>query len=297
LHLLSDYEATDDGVDPSTVDQRYRLWEIAGASHSDYFIGYQSEFGHGPRVLAGAPKASRAQYDDIISAAGNYGEVITPLLATCTLAGATLPMHYATSAALHQLNAWVATGVAPRSGPRFQFAGGALAADEYGNTLGGIRMPPIDVPVARYVSTVCQLGGITVPFSDSQIQALYPSHAAYYALMAARTDQAVADGWLLPADAIDLMRRACAASVRFQSGPANCAAYEPPPFNQVLASTSSPKPTPASARGPAARGALAATGGGVPPGLALGLLAFVVIATALGRAARYRPSGTPPRSA
>jgi hypothetical protein len=235
LHLLSDFEAQDDGVDPAAVDPNYRLWEIAGASHSDFFIGYQSVFGHGPRVLTGADKQTAAQFDDLMTAAGNYGEVIHPLLATCTLAGATLPMHYADSAAIHQLNAWVATGTAPPNGPRFAFANGTLAADQYGNTLGGIRMPPIDVPVARYVSTVCQLGGITLPFTDSEIQGLYKTHAAYYALMKTRTDQAVADGWLLPPDAVDLMHRACAASVRFGEAQGDCPAYVPPAFNTPLA--------------------------------------------------------------
>ncbi|MDT4937060.1 MAG: hypothetical protein QOG80_731, partial [Pseudonocardiales bacterium] len=235
LHLLSDYEAQDDGVDPATVDPNYRLWEIAGASHSDFFIGYQSEFGHGPRVLSGAAKQTEAQFNDLMTAAGNYGEVIHPLLATCTLAGATLPMHYADSAAIHQLNVWVATGNAPPNGPRFAFVNGMLAADQFGNTLGGIRMPPIDVPVAHYVSTVCQLGGITVPFTDAEIQGLYKTHAAYYALMQTRTDQAVADGWLLPPDAIDLMRRACAASVRFGEAQADCPEYVPPAFNTPLA--------------------------------------------------------------
>jgi hypothetical protein len=289
LHLLSDYEAQDDGVDPAVVDPRYRLWEIAGASHADYFIGYQSVFGHGPRVLTGAAKMGVSQYHDLINAAGNYGEVIAPLLATCIVAGNTLPMHYADSAALHQLNVWVATGAAPRSGPRFQFAGGQLATDEHGNTLGGIRMPPIDVPVAQYVSTVCQLGGITVPFTDGQIQSLYPSHAAYYALMAARTDQAVADGWLLPDDAIDLMRRACAASVRFQAAPANCATYVPPAFNHVLASAEERAPNrPAPAPAVAPAGALAATGGGRLPVVPLAMLALAMAWRRVNRPARYR---------
>lgn len=234
LHLLSDFEAQDDGVDPGTVDPNYRLWEIAGASHSDFFIGYQSVFGHGPRVLTGAAKQTQAQFDDLMTSAGNYGEVIHPLLATCTLAGATLPMHYADSTALHDLNVWVTTGTAPRNGPRFAFADGKLATDQFGNTLGGIRMPPIDVPVAHYVSTVCQLGGITVPFTDQQIQDLYKTHAAYYALMKQRTDQAVADGWLLPPDAVDLMRRACAASVRFGQAVAACPDYVAPAFNTPL---------------------------------------------------------------
>ncbi|HEV3226178.1 MAG TPA: alpha/beta hydrolase domain-containing protein [Acidimicrobiales bacterium] len=247
VHLLSDFEAQDDGVDPATVGPNYRLWEIAGASHADYFIGYQSEFGHGPRVLAGAAKQTAAQFDATMKAAGNYGEVINPLLAVCTAAGATLPMHYADSAAIHELNQWVASGTPPPNGPRFAFSQGKLAADQYGNTLGGIRMPPIDVPVAHYVSTICQLGGITAPFSDQQIQSLYGSHAKYYALMKARTDQAVADGWLLPPDAIDLMTRVCAASVRFGQPNAPCPTYSPPAYGQPLAAVvavSAPPATP-----------------------------------------------------
>jgi hypothetical protein len=223
LQLLSDLEA-----DPSPVTSQpnYRVWEIAGTAHSDYFIGYQSVFGHGPRVLAGAAKVDRHGFDAIIDAAGNYGAEITPLLATCTVAGATMPMHYATSTAIHDLNEWVAGKPAPPVGPRFRFdANGQLAKDRYGNALGGIRLPPIDVPVARYETTVCGLGGITVPFTDPEIQALYPTHTDYVAEMQARTDAAVHAGWLLPPDARDLMRRACGASNRWSTPPAAaCAA-------------------------------------------------------------------------
>jgi hypothetical protein len=159
-------------------------------------------------------------------AAGNYGAEITPLLATCTVAGATMPMHYATSTAIHDLNEWVAGKPAPPAGPRFRFdASGALAKDRYGNALGGIRLPPIDVPVARYETTVCGLGGVTVPFTDPEIHALYPTHADYVAQMQARTDAAVQGGWLLPPDGRDLMRRACDASNRWSTPPAAaCAA-------------------------------------------------------------------------
>jgi hypothetical protein len=234
LNLLSDAEAVDDGIDPATVDPNYRLWEIAGTAHSDLFIGWQSEAGHGPRVLAGAPKADEARYRDIIRQAGNYGEQVDPLLAVCTAAGATMPMRYATSTAIHRLDTWIAGGKAPPNGPRFEFAGGQRAVDQYGNTLGGIRLPPIDVPVASYRSTDCRLGGITVPFTDLQIQQLYGTHAAYHAQMAERSDVAVAAGWLLPDDAVDLMERVCAASVRFQLTPASCPAYAPPKFDHPL---------------------------------------------------------------
>jgi len=215
LQLLSDLEAD---PSPITPQPNYRVWEIAGTAHSDHFIGYQSVFGHGPRVLTGAAKIDASGYRALIDAAGNYGAEVTPLLAACTVAGATMPMRYATSTAIHDLNEWVAGKPAPPTGPRFGFdASGALAKDRFGNALGGIRLPPIDVPVARYETTVCGLGGITVPFSDPEIKALYPTHADYVARMQARTDAAVRAGWLLPPDARDLMRRVCDASDRWST--------------------------------------------------------------------------------
>jgi hypothetical protein len=280
LHLLSDMEAQDDGVDPATVDPNYRLWEVAGTSHSDFFIGYQSVFGHGPRVLAGAAKQTEAQFDSTIDAAGNYGQLVHPLMATCILAGATMPMHYADSTAIHDLNVWVADGTPPSNGPRFTFAGGKLKKDQYGNTLGGIRLPPIDVPVAHYESTTCGLGGITVPFTDQQIQALYPTFADYFGLMKQHTDQAIADGWLLPPDGIDLMRRVCEARVRFPAPAGDCPDYVPPAFAQPLPVTVSDAPADVvhSAPPAAVSGELPRTGGGdfALPGLALCALAAVL---------------------
>ena len=126
-----------------------------------------------------------------------------------------MPMHYATSTALHQLNRWVRTGKRPPVTPRFEFAGSELAKDEHGNTLGGIRMPPVEVPVARYESTTCNLGGITVPFTDAQIQALYPTFDRYQGLMKARDRPGGAQGWLLPPDAVDQMRRVCTVQSRY----------------------------------------------------------------------------------
>lgn len=239
LHLLSDLEAVDDGFDPATADPSYRLWEVAGTGHSDYFIGHQAMFGHGPRVLGGAPKQTAEQFRALITAAGNYGERLDPELAVCIAAGSTMPMHYAASAAIHQLDAWVRGSGEPRNGPRFEFANGTQALDELGNPRGGIRLPPIDVPVARYRSTACGLGGITVPLTDAELLQRYGTHAGYYDEMAARTDAAVRDGWLLPADAVDLMARACAARVRFPLTTTPCATYRPPEFNQPLGAAGS----------------------------------------------------------
>ena len=212
LQLFSDAEASPE--EPNTT-KNYRLWEIAGTSHSDFWIGYYQVFGQGPRTLADAGKRPVSELDALNRTAGIYGEQIHPLEPACILAGGTMPMHYAVSTAIHRLNDWVRTGVAPPNGPRLTFANGTQAKDAHGNALGGIRLPPIDVPVATYVSTVCGLGGLTVPFTDVQLRVLYPTHAEYYAKMKTATQASLAGGWLLPEDAADLLRRACAARNRW----------------------------------------------------------------------------------
>jgi hypothetical protein len=220
LNLLSDREA-DPGA-PNT-NQNYRLWEIAGTAHSDFWLGYNQVFGEGPRVLADAPQKPASADDELSVTAGNYGEIVHPLDATCILAGATMPMRYAVSTAIHDLNVWMRTGAAPANGPRYQFdSSGQLAKDEHQNTLGGIRYPPIDVPVATYVSTLCNLGGITVPFSDVQLHQLYATHAAYYAQMKTATAASVKAGWLMSPDAADLLTRACAAKARWSEPAGPC---------------------------------------------------------------------------
>ena len=224
VHLLSDMEARP--AAPSK-DPLYRLWEVAGTSHSDYFIGYQSVFGLGPR-LAGLPQASKASYEATMDKAGTYGEKqADPLYAACVLAGGTMPMHYATSTAIYQLNRWVRTGKPAINTPRFVFAGTAQAKDAHGNSLGGLRLPPIEVPLATYRATACPLGGITQPFVGPQLTSLYPTFAGYWAKMRAATDTAVRKSWLLPADAVDMMRRVCTAQTRWGSSGA-CPAYRPP---------------------------------------------------------------------
>lgn len=225
VHLLSDNEAK---VDAPTKDRNYRLWEVAGTAHSDYWIGYQSVFGSGPRV-AGQQPANKAAYDALLDAAGTYGEkAADPFYPTCVLAGSTMPMHYATSTAIHQLARWVTGGPAPINTPRFQFNGTARATDAHGNTLGGLRLPPVDVPVATYESTRCPLGGTTTPFTDLKVKELYPSFADYWKKMRASTDRAVKASWLLAADAGDQMRRACGAQQRWGTT-APCPPYVPPP--------------------------------------------------------------------
>lgn len=215
IQLLSDYEA--DPEEPAPADPaKYRLWEIAGTAHTDQWVGLHQIEGQGPRTLADAPRMPASADAALHASVGNYGEQVTPFDGVCTAAGASFPMRYAVNAALDYLNRWDGKKNAPPLGPRYEFdAQGQLARDEHYNARGGIRYPPVEVPVASYVSTTCQLGGFTVPFTEAQLLALYPTHADYYCRMRAATDQSVLAGYLLPEDADDLMARVEAARNRW----------------------------------------------------------------------------------
>lgn len=213
LHLLSDAEAEPDA--PSATDN-YVLWEVAGAAHQDLWVGYHQVLGQVRRVVAQLPQMSMAQDDLLHQAAGNYGEILDPGLNVCIVAGAAFPMRFAVSAAIHHLDQWLRDGRKPPQPPRYEFTqNGTLATDDLGNALGGLRYPPIDVPVARYKSTLCELGGITVPLNALELIQRYPTHADYMAQMRAATEKSVADGYLLPADAQTLLQRAQAATLRW----------------------------------------------------------------------------------
>ena len=57
--------------------------------------------------------------------------------------------------------------------------------------------------------------GDACPDTDAELQLLYPTHADYLCRMQQKTDAAVAAGFLLPEDAVDLMSRAAAATNRW----------------------------------------------------------------------------------
>ena len=182
----------------------FRMWEIAGASHFGWW-GLQAGIAAGARSEFGdvAPDFNREN-------AAQYGE----------LGGGPCPQNYfpdrfAYSAALHHLDQWILTGTPPPSAPRFQRdpSTGQPARDSDGNVLGGLRLPPIDVPVANYIGPSCTLFGLTRPFDPLTLGTRYPSHQAYVDALQAATDVAVAAGYLLPPDAEELMARAEASPI------------------------------------------------------------------------------------
>ncbi len=90
-------------------------------------------------------------------------------------------------------------GIEMPSAPPLDVAGGQIARDAFGNALGGLRLPTLDVPIATYVpinapnpalpplpppldqlqNLVCLLNGGVIPFDDATLDELYPNHGRY----------------------------------------------------------------------------------------------------------------------
>ena len=181
----------------------FREWEVAGSAHNPWF---------------------RSQYSN----AQNGLPLDTN---PCATHQNDMPFHHVLQAALAHLNAWVADATAPPSLPKIDIQGTprAIQRDQYGNALGGIRLPEMNVPVARYgpsgatsstdslVRLLCNLAGTVDYWSntpeppsagppadlwpDPPLKDLYRNHGAYVSAFTQATRAAVKAGYLLGPDA------------------------------------------------------------------------------------------------
>ena len=187
------------GLDPAVwrpdadeVNDRFRLWEVAGSSHNDRF-GAEQALGLLTRDF-GLPFAPRCDWKG-------------------TMGVNDFPMRFAWHAALQSLASWHESGVAPPSVPRIERTTSGVARDNRGNAMGGLRLPRIDVPVAIYgpFSTgglFCNLTGWQKPLTRKALQRLYPTRADYVSKVRAAVNEAIDAGVLLPQDGAALIASA-----------------------------------------------------------------------------------------
>jgi hypothetical protein len=124
-------------------------------------------------------------------------------------------MHIVAKAALRALTMWLTKGTAPVIAPRIDVIPGktpTIRRNADGIALGGIRTPPVDVPVATLSgapgpvgSTICLLLGSTKPFTSARIAQLYPSRAEYLSRFTADADATIKAGFALPEDRAALL--------------------------------------------------------------------------------------------
>lgn len=178
-----------------------RTWEVAGTAHAD---------AHLIRGIVGGPRDP-----DVGSLLGCSGPINTG------------PHHEVVSAALHQLVAWADGDPPPPPGEPIALTDDeetTIARDEDGNALGGVRNPLVDVPVttltgdppggatvedlAEGEGDVCVLFGGTEPFDQATLVERYGTFDDYLDAFRASAETAVADGYLLPHDADELIAEA-----------------------------------------------------------------------------------------
>jgi hypothetical protein len=158
--------------DGNRPNDRYRVYEVAGAAHAD------------------------------IRAVGGSGDL------GCTYELSRFPMHHLFKSTLERLDAWAARDETPPRSKRLTLdRDGAVKLDENGNPLGGVRTIYTEVPTARYVAengggAACErFGGGQEPFPKELLASLYQSHDDYVRKVTRRAKRLERAGWLLPADA------------------------------------------------------------------------------------------------
>ncbi|WP_193940615.1 alpha/beta hydrolase domain-containing protein [Parahaliea mediterranea] len=180
-------------TDRQDDSDRFRLWEVAGSAHGDYYS-----------FVAGRADTGQDPYFAVVveqSAILGFIQCERPMNAG--------PMPWVFNAALRALEAWVKDGTAPPAAPRLAVndAGDALLRDSDGIATGGIRTPYVDAPPGILTGEpnggdpFCFLFGTTELFSADHMAARYTDQAGYENAVAESADAAVAAGFLLPQDA------------------------------------------------------------------------------------------------
>lgn len=190
---------------PTADDSRfYRLWQVAGATHTGS-EGAHYLFDEQIQAFAGQPVTWNERAEGAYR--GNGADTCAASLGVGTLDE--FPQWYTLDAAIHALHRWVTTARAPGRAPRIRVTrAGAIVRDHFGNAVGGVRDPVVDVPVATYHGDDgCPLSGVTRPLPAATLAALYPTHRRYVDAVRRDVVRCERAGWLLPYDAADLLGR------------------------------------------------------------------------------------------
>jgi hypothetical protein len=147
---------------------------------------------------------------------------------------------------------WLTQGVAAPKGAQIStnpFWFNTIFRDQYGNALGGTRLPDIQVPTESFSAInvvepetslnlnalneiftavsgesseipsglrsagLCLLSGFVTPFSHSTLQRLYPTHASYVSKYTAAAKESLAAGFLTAEDYATAVAAAQASSI------------------------------------------------------------------------------------
>jgi hypothetical protein len=208
--------------DSDAQDDRYRLWEVPGASHISNDLGAspmteQRDLAELEGIPLSALPPAGCTHQRLVEGpwTGVPGSVDPNAY----------PFGYVADAAFADLTKWVDDGAPPPRAARIATAdSGTVARDRFGNALGGLRTPFVDAPTAAYSPTdtvahdtdlagLCVLLGYDTPFTHARLRYLYASHAAYLASVTRQASELVRRGFWLAADAKQVVAQAARADV------------------------------------------------------------------------------------
>ncbi|KLO40082.1 hypothetical protein ABW17_18040 [Mycobacterium nebraskense] len=162
--------------DGDAAGDRFRLYEIAGAPHAAKIPG-------------------------------------------CDGNGSSFPMSAFVRAALRNLFRWAEDGVAPPTAPRISLSVDDVVAesavDRFGNAIGGVPSPFLDVPIARYEAhstpgPLCKLAGREVTLPYEVLAERYRDVQTYLAEFMISLDECIRAGFLLRDDRAALLNEQAA---------------------------------------------------------------------------------------
>jgi hypothetical protein len=182
----------------------YRYYELAGTAHLTIHKGVE--------VL---PEPNLLFLEDLCENELN------------TIADGPVFGSYAYNAMWDNMDRQVRSGDVPPAGRLMALdATGAVERDAFGNALGGVRLPEMDVPTGRHNpptnqadptlppflqgigNLACFLGGSTFPFTTEELHALYRNKGQYVSRVVHAANDLKSDGFLLQEDRMKIVKRA-----------------------------------------------------------------------------------------
>ena len=186
--IMSEWEASLSAYgyveDKNEADWKFRLYEIAGAPHSD-------------------PTSPIIPNNEEISAAHATGKRRDPKEYYENHYETDLNIDPFVDAILENMHEWSINGIEmPSASDKWiTFTEDkTVAKDEYGNGLGGIRAPMIEAPIATYYpgrNGNMETDGSMVYFTEAQLQQIYPQgKAQYLGIFKAQAEQLLKDRYI-----------------------------------------------------------------------------------------------------
>lgn len=189
-------------ADSDSPDFKYRLYEVAGASH-DTVYSYVDYYQKDPDLI---------RIHHLPEYLGNHES------------GNNYPSQILFAAAFRNLFYWVRSGAAPNHCKRIKVdTDGENCKDAFGNTIGGLRTCLLNYPTGRYCSTSNiepgksmlnpdtdkdGLFGYQEAFSASMLKELYGTIENYRKLVTQDTEEQISKGFICKEDAEELIETA-----------------------------------------------------------------------------------------